>query len=464
MRLGFIRLGSNRLARKAQSLRAVGLLDSRVTVGAAAKGRSSSFAISRILQGCLGYVLGSGIYTSLLHVYSGDNVADNPTRGRDVAPPCREEPRWLQRLKDGDTGPFQAVVLSARVGKNPARWLRFLLLLAGDIERNPRRATSRPPRTPRGPLDLQAGFAVSAAQKMAKSFAGFKTWLKENIGPVEAVFENSELTALALRGYGLYLYEAGLPSYLFVYAITAVQDAFPQHRNFLTAAWQVDKKWQRAEPGECRPVLPVAAVRAALSVALLWNWHRWACLVIIGFLAMLHPGELTELLRRDLVFPVDTLGHTSCLFVHLRNPKTSRFARRQHGRIDDEAAIRFLFALRGHLSPDDRIYPASLHSFRRQWDAVLGRLGLPVRAAEKGATPGVLRGSGATFYYMCTENIPWLAWRGRWARVKTLEYYLQEVAAQVLLANLDPGKRARIKALDQAVDGFIAYFSGATQY
>ena len=278
------------------------------------------------------------------------------------------------------------------------------------------------------------------------------------------MFENSELTALALRGYGLYLYEAGLPSYLFVYAITAVQDAFPQHRNFLTAAWQVDKKWQRAEPGECRPVLPVAAVRAALSVALLWNWHRWACLVIIGFLAMLHPGELTELLRRDLVFPVDTLGHTSCLFVHLRNPKTSRFARRQHGRIDDEAAIRFLFALLGHLSPDDRIYPASLHSFRRQWDAVLGRLGLPVRAAEKGATPGVLRGSGATFYYMCTENIPWLAWRGRWARVKTLEYYVQEVAAQVLLANLDPGKRARIKALDQAVDGLIAYFSGATQY
>ncbi|CAE7256128.1 unnamed protein product [Symbiodinium sp. CCMP2592] len=359
-------------------------------------------------EGCLGYVLGSGIYSSLLHTYSGDN-----------------EPRWLQRLRDGETRDF----------------------------------------APRGPLDLQAGFAVSTAQKMEKSFKGFKTWLLEEVGSLpESVFASAESTAMALRGFVLHLYQTGLPRYLFVYAITAVQDAFPQHRNFLTAAWQIDKKWQRAEPGECRPVLPVAAVRAALSVALLWDWHRWAALVIIGFLAMLHPGELVLLTRRDLVFPEDTLGHTSSLFVHLRNPKTSRFARRQHGRIDDASAIAFLYSVVRHLSLDDRIYPASMHSFRRQWDAVLGRLGLPVRAADRGATPGVLRGSGATYFYMCTENIPLLAWRGRWARVKTLEYILQEVAAQMLLSELEPACRARIKLLDKAVDSLLLYFMGASQY
>ena len=179
---------------------------------------------------------------------------------------------------------------------------------------------------------------------------------------------------------------------------------------------------------------------------------------------MLHPSELVLLTRRDLVFPADNLGHTTSLFVHLRSPKTSRFARRQHGRIDDAAAIAFLFTMVGGLSPNDRIYPASLHSFRRQWDAVLGRLGLPVRAADRGATPGVLRGSGATWFYICTENIPLLAWRGRWARVKTLEYYLQEVAAQVLLAELDPVCRARIQLLDKAADSLLCHFSGATQY
>ena len=117
----------------------------------------------------------------------------------------------------------------------------------------------------------------------------------------------------------IHLFEQGLPRYLFVYAITAVQDAYPQHRNFLTAAWQIDKKWQHAEPGSCRPVLPVAAIRAAISLALLWGWFRWACVVILGFLAMLHPAELVGLTRRDLVFPEDNLGHTSSLFVHLRS-------------------------------------------------------------------------------------------------------------------------------------------------
>ena len=190
------------LARRCHNTRATALLDSRVTIGAAAKGRSSSFAISRILQGCLGYVLGSGLYSSLLHVYSGDNVADNPTRGKDVPKPTREEPRWLQDLRRGDCTAFEAVTAAARVPRNAARWLRFLLLLAGDIERN--RGPNRVPPTPRGPLDLDAGFATSTAQKMSKSFSGFKAWIVEHIcsSPESVFFE--------LRGdrYGL----AGLRS------------------------------------------------------------------------------------------------------------------------------------------------------------------------------------------------------------------------------------------------------------
>ena len=106
---------------------------------------------------------------------------------------------------------------------------------------------------------------------------------------------------------------------------------------------------------------------------------------------------------------------------------------------------------------------ASLRSFRRQWDAVLTRLGLPCRAADRGATPGFLRGSGATHFYVATENIPLLAWRGRWARTKTLEYYLQEVAAQVRLTEPSPANRARIQSLDAAADGLLSFFSGASQ-
>ena len=54
--------------RTAPDSRIATLIDSRVTIGAGAKGRSSSPALNRIQQGSLGYVLGGGLYLSLLHI------------------------------------------------------------------------------------------------------------------------------------------------------------------------------------------------------------------------------------------------------------------------------------------------------------------------------------------------------------------------------------------------------------
>ena len=62
----------------------------------------------------------------------------------------------------------------------------------------------------------------------------------------------------------------------------------------------------------------------------------------------------------------------------------------------------------------------------------------------------MLRGSGATYLYSCSEDINWVAWRGRWSRVRTLEYYLQEVGAQMLIHELDPLSRSRITSLADA--------------
>lgn len=67
-----------RCAKTEQDSRVVGLLDSRVTIGAAAKGRSSSLALSKVLQGTMGYILGSGLYPGLLHCLSEVNRSDGP--------------------------------------------------------------------------------------------------------------------------------------------------------------------------------------------------------------------------------------------------------------------------------------------------------------------------------------------------------------------------------------------------
>eukprot|EP00438_Fugacium_kawagutii_P027310 Skav202710 [mRNA] locus=scaffold654:644734:649143:+ [translate_table: standard] len=430
------------LAKTNPDERTIGLLDSRVTIGAAAKGRSSSYSISRVLKGSLAYVIGSGLYPGLLHCYSGDNPSDDPTRGRAVRKPCREKPQWLIDLEAGQTARFDAVVASGRLEKIPARWLRLLLLLGGDIERNPG------PRAPRGPLDLSTGFAPATALRMEKCLALFRSWCEGELScSWSDLVSDSDALILALRCYGLHCFESGLPRYQFVYAITAVQDQWPQLRPFLSMVWQVDKKWQIHEPGMCRSVLPPNVIRAAVCLACIWGWYLWAGLVLLGFSAMLHPSEMLCLCRRDLIFPDDVAMDTKSMYIRVRDPKTARFARRQHSRVDDEGVIQIAVSLYSEFGKDDRLYPASMSVFRRQWNAVMSRLGIPHSQTDQGATPGVLRGSGATYLYQQTEDLTWVAWRGRWSRLRTLEYYLQEVGAFVLVHSLEESSKARIAVL-----------------
>lgn len=88
--------------------------------------------------------------------------------------------------------------------------------------------------------------------------------------------------------------------------------------------WQVDRKWQVKEPGQCRAVLSAPLVRAIVALAPLWNWSTFATAVSLGFSGMLHPSEFASLLRSDLVFPEDTLEPRGCLYIHICNPKTAR--------------------------------------------------------------------------------------------------------------------------------------------
>ena len=494
------------LCRHFRRSRTIGLIDSRVLLGASAKGRSSSAALSHVQQTELPFVLGGGLYTGGLHIYSSKNRADGPSRNRPPDAPTKAVPLWYEALCRHDYTLFDVYLASQGVPKLASRWLRLLLLLGGDIERNPgpatgvfgatgrrssaherrprlaepaqpapagsasasassvslpravpaaagravsfppRRRVAAPVRAARGPLDLQSGFAASTRQKMTKSLEAFRCWLLEELGlTLPQVLSSQRSAALALRAYGLALFEGDFPRYLLVYAITAVQDICPEFRSHLTPAWQIDKKWQLAEPGSCRPVISRPVLLAALSLALLWGWNDWAAITLLGFLCMLHPNEFIALTRGDLVLPVDALSSDRIAYIHRGNPKTARFARRQHCRLEDDLTLRFLEARYTSRPFAERIFRGSLHTYRQQWNSIMSRLGVPFRQADRGATPGVLRGSGATFLYAETEDLALVAWRGRWSKIKTIEFYLQEVAAQLLLQQLGPAAREKIR-------------------
>ena len=427
--------------------RLVTLLDSRVTMGAVAKGRSSSKALSRVLRTSLCYVLGGSLYPGSLHCRSKWNRADGPSRDREVEGPTRNEPPWLTQLKVGNFVLFDQMVSSAAWIRPIGRWIRLLLLLAGDVEENP-----GPVRVgagaPRGDLNLLGGFARTTSDRMAKCLRAFEDWCGQTVNlSLAQVLENVETANLALKAYGMHLFKQGSPRYLLVYAITSVQQLRPEFRRQLCGAWQVDKRWQMEEPGQCRAVLSAPVLRAILALALMWDWYAFAGIVSLGFGCMLHPNEFLNLIRKDLVFPEDTLMEQHMIYVFIRNPKTARFARRQHSRLDDPSLQFLVRCVFRHLSLEDRLFPASVAAFRRQWNSLLDRLGVPRRQSEGGATPGTLRGSGATHEYLQSADIVSIQWKGRWSQIKTLEHYIQEVGAQLFLFNLSATARQRTQFL-----------------
>ena len=220
----------------------------------------------------------------------------------------------------------------------------------------------------------------------------------------------------------------------------------------------MDRKWQQFEPGHGRPVLSAPILRAVTSLCLLWKWYRWLGITLIGFLGMLHPAEFIHLVRSDLLLPEDTLSDSPVFYVHLRNPKTARFARKQHCKIDDPTVLAYVTAVFGSFQPSCSLFPGGPAAYRRRWNLVLGKLGVEVSMHHRGATPAVLRGSGATALYLQSEDLGLIQWRGRWAQMKTVEHYIQEVAAQSLLAQMSPSSRNIVKLFADAAEPLLSAF------
>ncbi|CAE7035684.1 unnamed protein product [Symbiodinium sp. CCMP2592] len=263
-------------------------------------------------------------------------------KGRPPPAPSKAFPAWLAALVNGVLG----------------RWVRFLLLLAGDIERNP----GPPSRLPRGSLDLQSGFATSTRHKMTKALDAFILWLTVEFGlGFDAAMSSSQSAACALRAF----------------------DRFPQYRSHLSPAWQIDRKWQLAEPGECRPLISQPILQAGIALALCWGWYDWAALTCVGFLCMLHPAEMIPLIRQDLVFPEDALSPDpvayTCTYAALRRSGSRAASTLGWKTLSCSAFLR-------RFTSTCLWVPVSFaaHVYRRQWNSIMTRLGVPCHLSEKG--------------------------------------------------------------------------------
>ena len=113
--------------------------DSMVTLGANAKGRSSSSALNRIMRQSLAFQLGKNVYASGIHCPTWALRADDPSRSRRLRLPRAPLPPWFLRLRRGCVGQAQNQLDAASgTARSLGRWLLFggaaTLAAAGDFD------------------------------------------------------------------------------------------------------------------------------------------------------------------------------------------------------------------------------------------------------------------------------------------------------------------------------------------
>ena len=148
---------------------------------------------------------GGDIYLSGLHVPYVLNRADAASRFVLPIPgPSIEASGWFQALAAGDARAFDIVVAADRFVRPLRAWVRLLLLLGGDVERNP-----GPPRGRLAPLHFRpgslvarAGFAANPLRRWALARRFLRDWLAQSTGlSIEVIVGAPLILGRVLRAF-----------------------------------------------------------------------------------------------------------------------------------------------------------------------------------------------------------------------------------------------------------------------
>ena len=264
----------------------------------------------------------------------------------------------------------------------------------------------------------------------------YHEWLEAQLSAAVwfSVQANPSLETLFLRTYGNWLYQQGEPMYVFRHLVVLLQQHFPGDAH-LRHAWDLLDRWEIAQPVSHRPPLPKLLLDAMVSLALAWNWDRWAAVTMLAFHGAMRIGEPLRARREDLMLAHEASLTSEICFLKISAPKAGRRGKGlvQHSRITDIATVTLAARVFGRLPGSELLYPASASTYRKRWDALLAALLVPPSAH---LTPGCVRGGGAVFLYHTAQPLVEILWRMRLRHLTTLESYLQETAAENVVQKL----------------------------
>ena len=305
----------------------------------------------------------------------------------------------------------------------------------------------RPKPAQRDLARLQQGpILPSTAARRERLLAEFQVWIEERSGSRLEVLARQWIPTLSewLEKYGEELYVKLRPKTDYAEVINALSGKYHWLRHALAGAWRLQRTWQLLEPPTLHPPVPFRVWQAMVSVALSWGWWRTSALLVASFCGLLRPSEYLSLRRANFRLPCDHLSG-SVIFLLVDNSKTARRGpRRSHVRIDADYAVTFLERCLKGVPFSEPIWRGSYAMWRRRLDALLHSLHIP----RGWCLPSSMRPGGATHFFQAWgEDVARLAWRGRWANVRMLEHYVQEVQACDKWAELHANTRNLIDAV-----------------
>jgi hypothetical protein len=250
------------------------------------------------------------------------------------------------------------------------------------------------------------------------------------------------------------IFEAGRPLSDATHAVIALQRRYPGLRGHLRRAWDSVLSWKLKTPLQMRapvtlPILQVLFLTGLCQGLLLgpnheaaFKWVAGAILLRVAFFGLLRPVEVCSLLREDFVLPSEVFqgfGHRAAMLI--RRPKNRRFsARCQFATITDACTIAWLEWFLKGVPSHAKAWPLTTSSLRGWFKALLKAADL----ADLPYVPASLRAGGTTHFFLEGIDASTLRFMGRWRSLDSLEHYIQEAIAVIIMSKLSDVARANI--------------------
>ena len=257
-----------------------------------------------------------------------------------------------------------------------------------------------------------------------------------------------------LKAFVNFAFRQKAPFYVARAAVLASQLRLPHLRFQLQGTWHALAGWSQTLEWRPRVLFPRVVVEVmfltgvnlgmeASSGVQSRRWVSTGALLLLGFFALLRPGEFIRLRVRDLAFGTDPSGNNT-MIVAIAAPKTRKVVgagRNQAVLVNENNVVLWWRYLVIGLGPEVPLWSGSPQLFRQYFDRLLKVCGL----ARSGFTPASCRAGGATDMFMAGVSMEILAFKGRWLALASLRSYLQEAAAQLVWSQLPQAVQARCR-------------------